>query len=979
MTSTIDHQRIVEEIQSDLAYDAVMPDITVDALAADYAVVCEDANQRLRECADLLRRGLRGEAIQRCEIEPNLLDVVAVLDFPERAGWCDLLRQSGRAVPPALLMDAAAELNAAYAVDQPLTALMKRHRLLALARAPLRDRITIVREITSADPANPLWGDDLRAYERHRHKQLQAEIDAAARTGDVSCLATLEHELRESVWAEPPPALLLERVAGQATRLRAQQARAELAQIEPELNAAFSDFDVQRARPLRGRWKACQMLAALAEGDPLNEMVAPALDWLDEQDRRDQAEAEHAQALVDLERALDEEHSRHDLDRLYHRLLSCDRGMPQLLKRRFDQRMAELATGESRRNKLRFAAVGAAAIVTAASILLFIGHRTREHEVAEAVKSLHALLEESKVGEAQHYFDMIRREKPWLNQRPEIEEQHARLDGMVQAENDRLAAFASAMSGAQAAGLDLPDRALVDQARRLATTSGEQADLHEFERRIAARQRELQDEKNEVFTTRVEEIRQRMEQLDADYPDDIERRLAATTQLGREAADLVLGDAGGAEPALVHNARALHTRLLALAETANLQLDQKRYLQDISGAVANRPRFRSRLADYIKRFPGSKRSADFQKVLDADTSLDDELAKWNALTARFASIDIGHITPDEASARIAEASTLLNEWRADPQAELIRARVAALEPIARRIAGGTRIDAQLKELFGLPTMAELKAIKTKGNATYYYDPSFDKVDEVGKDKKVVVRYVKDFKLGRDTVFLKSDEVVARDVDAPQSVVGLAVLKELQGLTDGHWEVAFCRMLEVVDKNAELDPILKAQLLLQVLSVARTGSLVLEHAFAKQFELLSDSAPDGTVNWLDPDDKRAAKARKAAADLLRGLPDLHAAREAAAKEYAALRKPWSPAHYRWIGWLVEREDGKWQCASQPLAEDWSADLVTLSQSAEPPVTEILSIGRLEKGHAIVNCEPSALMEGRPVYAALVEHTKQDKAN
>jgi hypothetical protein len=966
-TTKIDYQRIVEDIQNAISSDALAPDGVLNELAADYRVACEEANQRLRECADLLRKGLRGEAIQRCEVDPNLLDLVAALDFPDRTAWCDWLRQSGHAAPPALSMEAAAELNAAYAAEQPLAALMKRHRLLALSRAPLRDRIAIVRQLAQADPATAIWGDDLRQYESQRHKQLQAEVDGAARAGDAGRLGVLEQELREPFWLEAPPPALMQRVAGFANRLRAEQARAEMLQLEPQLNAAFSDFDVELARRLRGRWKACQMLAGLAEADPLNELVTPVLDWLDEQDQRDQANTEHARALAELEQGLDDERSHHDLDRLYHRLVSCDRGVPVVLERRWQERKAALTLGDSRRNKLFFVGITVAAVVAGGGIWFWIGNQLRETEVAEAAKSLHALLDEAKVTEAQEYLDLLGREKSWLHERPEMEELHARLGGMVKDESDRRAAFVSALSGAQSAGLDRPDQNLLGEARRLAARSGEKAEVLKLERLIAVRQRELQDDINQSFSAKVDEIRLRMEQLEADFPDDLQQRLEATNRLEREAAGLVVSDTGGAEAALVNNAKALHTRLRALIDTGNHQIDQLHRMQEITAAVGNRAQFRHRLAEYIKRFPGSKRSADFQKVIDGDVSLDEPLDKWNKLTAEFSTLDPHSITPERAAARIAEANPLLNEWRNEPRAALIRERVAVLEPIARRGAGEARIEAPLKELFRYPTMSGLKVVKTKAGECYYIDD-----DPRSSANVVTISYIKDFKLSKHLRTLKREELLDDAiVEAPQSVVGREVLKELHQLEDVHWEAAFCRMASAVHDHKDLDPILKVQLLLQVLSVAKTGSLVLDHAFAKYFDRLNDSGLDGTVNWLDPYDKGAAKARETAAELLRRLPSIHSARDAAAKEYAHLRKPWPAPHYRWVGWLWLAEDGIWKCASQPLPEPWSADLVLLSQSGQPPTVDLTNVGRLANGHAVIGGDSPMLLEGRPVYAAVID--------
>ena len=106
---------------------------------------------RLRKCGELLKAGLRSEAIQQAEMEPNLLDIVATLDFPEREIWTQFASQYGIVSPAPLPLDIAAELNEAYAIEQPLGALLARHRLLALARSPLRLRMATLREIAETD------------------------------------------------------------------------------------------------------------------------------------------------------------------------------------------------------------------------------------------------------------------------------------------------------------------------------------------------------------------------------------------------------------------------------------------------------------------------------------------------------------------------------------------------------------------------------------------------------------------------------------------------------------------------------------------------------------------------------------------------------------------------------------------------------------------------------------------------------------
>ena len=81
----LDYQRIVDDVRSSMFSNSMEGVDFLRGAAADYSVACDEINERLRRCGALLRQGLRSEAIHLAEIEPNLLDVVATLDFPERA------------------------------------------------------------------------------------------------------------------------------------------------------------------------------------------------------------------------------------------------------------------------------------------------------------------------------------------------------------------------------------------------------------------------------------------------------------------------------------------------------------------------------------------------------------------------------------------------------------------------------------------------------------------------------------------------------------------------------------------------------------------------------------------------------------------------------------------------------------------------------------------------------------------------------
>src|SRR3954468_4903305 len=144
----------------------------VAQMATQYAALCAQTNERLRQCSVFLQQGLRTEAIHLAEQPPNLLDLVSQLDLPDPQAGAEFCQNNGLPVPPPLQFDRAAQLNEAYAQEQPLEHLLAHHRYLALARAPIRDRLLTMRKIADIDVGNTQWLKDMGEMEAARMKEL---------------------------------------------------------------------------------------------------------------------------------------------------------------------------------------------------------------------------------------------------------------------------------------------------------------------------------------------------------------------------------------------------------------------------------------------------------------------------------------------------------------------------------------------------------------------------------------------------------------------------------------------------------------------------------------------------------------------------------------------------------------------------------------------------------------------------------------
>jgi len=311
-----DPQRLTDEIRDFLLSGQQKPLGELKVLAQGYADACRESNERLVRCEAFLRRGLRSEAVQYADAGPNLLDLLTLLDFPERPEWDQVVAQNHLPAAPALRLDAAAALNRAYAEVAPLEDLLAQHRRLALARAPLGERLAVMRQIALRDTNNPVWDEDVLAFERVRLRDLRGEVDLLRRAPvepPFDVLERLYHEITDAPWRLPLPADL----TGAITQLYARAHHDRLAPKRSELLTALTEALRQKneslARTAVEEWHVLEPSLQLAADDPLVLRAHEAIAFLARLDgKRAKAAATQdvvrqlAEAIADPAATLDE-------------------------------------------------------------------------------------------------------------------------------------------------------------------------------------------------------------------------------------------------------------------------------------------------------------------------------------------------------------------------------------------------------------------------------------------------------------------------------------------------------------------------------------------------------------------------------------------------------------------------------------------------------------------------------------------------
>ena len=163
-----------------------------------------------------------------------------------------------------------------------------------------------MRKLAAQDANNPIWNDDLRTFEKARFRQVQSEAALAAQNRNVATISQLLAEIEQQTWVEPPPKALVQGLRKADAQFRGQQTRALLNDLDARLNDAFAARDPIRGRLARQEWIALTASAPLAPTDPIWDRVQPPLNWLEEEDRRDELDHAHEEAITALWSALDD-------------------------------------------------------------------------------------------------------------------------------------------------------------------------------------------------------------------------------------------------------------------------------------------------------------------------------------------------------------------------------------------------------------------------------------------------------------------------------------------------------------------------------------------------------------------------------------------------------------------------------------------------------------------------------------------------
>jgi hypothetical protein len=904
-----DHQRVIEFLRDvrQGPLQAVTDEIT--QLAADYAGLCVQANERLRQCSTFLQQGLRSEAIHLAEAAPNLLDLVAALDLPDQAAWVEFCQNNGLAVPPPLQLDRAAQLNEAYAQDQPLEHLLARHRLLALSRAPVRDRLDVMRKIAQLDAANGNWEKDIRLFERARLQELPAAFYSAVKNKDDRGITGLMEELSQQAWYEAVPADLTAAVGDAYGRVQRAAVEVELKKLVDPLRDAYAARSLPECQALVQRWKNTMAAGGVTVVSPeLLDEIRPVVALVTEEARKEEVGRRFREACKGFTALLDQDAADAQLEAGYARLKEFNEPIPEDLTRRYMAKRSGRRRAAERSHKVRLVAIGSVAaglIVVGVVTALLVTRSATSRKWADRIEQ--QLRQHSKAGldAAQGYVADLQRTNPGLLKDSQVAAAVTDLQTQQAAfTRDQGAVQALLRRAEEARRLTLP--VVTNAAAPIAEVGAAGDQLQGVVNDAAAAEKELAwvDPENKLgaaragLQTNLAALRERIlaaarteldavgTKLDA-VPTSFTTPEAATEARAEIAA---LSDRVGALrglPLLDDETQAaisaLGQKVVARRQGADASRTAAEELQAVRRAETAAD-LRAALDGFIRRYPDDPRAADFGQASQR-TGLAAGLDAWLQLAGTFGGrLPAGNLPATQK--RLDAVAAYLAAHPDSPLAGPVQAYADYLKHAADALQDKGAWQAGLADLVSTPLMTDLGVMSVSDGRQYYVLGDIKRVERKINNRVSVTFLALDLKDLTKRVSISVDPpqtVSDAPAAAPHTKVVGDLVEELKLINEGNWDTFGIGWAERLRRDDKIDSVVKGMLLLQILktqeAVAGWG---LEDVYGKTIaELSRQNLPEQP--WLDPA-KVTEGTRKAIKQTVEAMPS-----EAAVKQKLGMAK------------------------------------------------------------------------------------------
>jgi hypothetical protein len=934
----------------------------LEPLAAEYAMQVAQVNQRLNECLSYLNRGLRSEALQRANIKPNVLDLASELNFPELEEWIEILQFYGIELPELIDRDAIEQLNEAFVDEQPLEELLKQHRRMAIAKAPLAWRLKTLRQIAEIDSLNNVWIDDIKVWEIARLKEIDRDWSRLLGP-DVPLeeLQKLSMELEADKWIQQPPAAMKQKLAQEIDRRFHATKLDELRSIARQFYQAFVAGDLHQAEAQADLWTST--LGQLKEPPPpdLIEEVAPAWEWVEERRRERALEAKHAELSDQLGMLLEKANIKEgELQNAYHAIVALQLGIDPLLENRFETRIQEIQHADRRRLTLMLSSIISVTLILMISAGLWYWNYNYRMALKSTVDRLTTLIDSENYTEATSFLTTVSSQAASIANSPEVAAIQARLTSKIEEESNRHQAFLELLGLAdseQPEGLDIVK---IVAAERAAKTPEEKGAVAQIRSRYDRYEQSLVNQQFQALRDDLQKMEMRLEEIQngaisASSEEELERVLVDLKELPSR-----YPKAASPGGKLVDLTR---QRTVSLRDSLRRQLRESELrriglnsLRNASGIVD----YERQLQNYINNLPDDSTSLEFKEVLK-EKELWHILEEWNAWCADLALKNSGNLEREKASTmltRFHNYTTVIDRLPASESRISYQEKYSlqnAQEGILRTLAEG------LSESIFMET-STLRS-STDKRVFISFDTIPDIASAINRTTNVslsTIPIISDAQGSLSNQTLRGKLTIA---DNPRQLIRILV-KSLETSPEtilADWESQMFKLMKGIIAQKDLDGKIKEILLARFAKAASEGSAVMKKILLPvQEEIFRTS--DARNRWYVEADWNEDISEELRILLQKAEMQMAKVLQEEAKQLQLL----SRARVVFVGGLLREESGKLSISLyRPDVPDGTLWIVT-PRGVDDGRGQLIQIGTVQEHFGKLDTSPSNWSAGRPVY-------------
>ncbi len=944
--------------------------LTIEALsplADEYGRETAQVNIRLAECTQLLRKGLRSEAIQRAFMKPNVLDWSARLDFSEFDDWLSILQFYGITVPTLLDRDAAQELQEAIVEAQPLEELLRQHRRLAIAKAPLSWRLKVLRRLGELDSFNIVWREDQEQWETVRLKQIPAELKEAVETKSLVSVQSICTELNESKWAVAPSQDLCKRASKAANSFLHAQQSLQLKSIADQLHAAYSEGNESTASKQYKAWTEIVTVMRSPPPSDLVQAVEPAIEWLqgctEDRDRI----AKHEKAAANLEIALQKKSTLADVQRSYYDVTTMQMGIDPILEQRYKSRVNELQQASKRRLQLSIVAISVSALTVMTALGLWQSNRTYRKAVDDASSRMTALFDAEELTEAESIVTKLTLQSPQIAKSPEFASLIGKLKVKQDTETSRAERVKSAIAAAQSDDPTKIDVGNLISAEKQAKTPEEKMEIQKVRRAWDRYEQEVVSTQFESIRTSVTAVEDRLLEIQKlPLADVSETELQSLLiDLNKLTVDFPRGANRASKILELAAERALSIRDSVRKQRRDMDVRQ----QATKGMreAKSLELFQNEMKRFAEKLPGDPVATEFSDAL-REAELWKQTDSWNSWCKSLADALAGGLSPTELKSLAAERKTLSNGLADVPNtATAVKVLDEQLAMSEQRSASLTSLLEDLNNavIADLITIFEASSadprVGTRRFMTWDARAENDETIKKQASKTRIVLPVVSDNLGASANIPFTGKITV--LDEPRASIRKITrrLETNRSSVLEDWEGGLTLAIHDVVGGHNLDSQIKEILLTRLVKTAREGSPSMRDAFKDLEERLNDRT-EKRAFWFNSSEMNETLNNDVLVSFRDGVKRVDILRRTTNETLTQL----AANKLVWVGAMLRNPNGK--------IEAWlyrddvpDGEIVSIVPSVQPASSaRIAVVGHVKEKQAFFSGDAETALAGRPLY-------------